>query len=351
MNKRLRKQISIKDVAEKAGVAPSTVSRILSKSPILRAKQETIDRVNRIAAEMNYRPDISARSLRTRQTFALTMYVPSVASPVFPEIIQGAEDACNEYGYSLFIGHLDEKSVEKRRYLDMINEGRVDGLLMATTLVEESVIEDLVDSRCSFFLINRRSTATRNYVAIDDTEGARMAVNHLVELGHEKIGFISGPLRFDTSLRRFQGFRQGLHENGLDYHSAITVETDWLSYTAGSESMKRILAEKKRPTAVFVSNLMSCVGAMSAVQNAGLRIPQDMSIIGFHDAPLAEVLVPAITVVKMPLYDMGHRGTVNLIRLIRGEPVDEPELLSPIDIIRRNSTAPPGGYPGDTAPA
>lgn len=340
MNKRLRKQISIKDVAEKAGVAPSTVSRILSNSPILRAKKETIDRVNRIAAELNYRPDISARSLRTRQTFALTMYVPSVASPVFPEIIKGAEDVCSEHGYSLFIGHLDERAIRERHYLNLLNEGRVDGLLMATTLVEDSVIDDLVRHHCQFVLINRRSSANVHYVAVDDTEGARMAVNHLVELGHKKIAFISGPLMFDTSLRRFQGFRQGLHENGLEYDASLMEETDWLSYHAGSDSMNRILSRKTRPTAVFVSNLMSCVGAVSAIQNAGLSIPRDISVIGFHDAPLAEILVPSITVVKMPLYEMGHLGADNLITILKGNDIKEPRLLAPIRVIQRSSTAP-----------
>lgn len=339
MSNRLRKNTSIRDVAEKAGVNPSTVSRILSNSLDMRAKKETIARVKRIASELNYHPNSSARSLRTRKTFSLNMYVPTISSPVFPEIINGAEDACRQQGYSLFVSHLDERSVKERRYLESLNNGQVDGLLMATTLVEDSVIDDLIEQESSFILINRRTDSSAKYFAVDDVMGARVAVDHLVELGHKHIGCLSGPLMIETSLRRFQGYRQGLHDHGLDYDASLVEETNWFSYKSGQESMARLLARSNNITAVFVTNLMTCVGAISAIHQAGLKIPEDISIVGYHDAPLAEVQIPPLTVVKMPLYEMGYQGANVLIKMLQGEIVEEQQLLPPQGIVERSSTA------------
>jgi len=339
MNKRLRKNISIKDVAEKAGVSPSTVSRILTNSLNLRAKKDTIDRVKRVASELNYRPDLSARSLRTRKTFALAMYIPTISNPVLSEIIRGSEDACRKHDYSLFISHLDERAVRERRYLDSLGEGRIDGLLMASTTVEDAVIDDLIQQESPFILINRQTNSKANYVAIDDAEGSRMAVNHLVELGHKHIAFLSGPLMLDTALRRFQGYRQGLHENGLEYNNSFVQETDWFSYNGGQESMAKLLARTRKPTAVFVSNLMSCVGALSAICHAGLRIPEDISVVGYHDAPLTEVLIPPLTVVKSPLYEMGYQGANDLIISLKGTAPKGSTLLPPTGIVNRRSTS------------
>lgn len=340
MNKRLRRNISLKDIAEKAGVSSSVVSRILTNSLDLRAKKDTIARVKRIASELNYRPHSSARSLRTGKTFVLNMYIPSVANPVFPEIIRGSEEACRKHGYSLFISHLDKHAVSERRYLDSLIEGRIDGLLMASTLVKNSAIDDLIQQGGNFILINRCTNSNANYIAIDDVEGSRMAVNHLVELGHKHIAFISGPLMLDTALRRFQGYRQGLHEHGLEYNNNFVQETDWFSYNGGRESMDKLLARTRKPTAVFISNLMSCVGAISAIHNAGLRIPEDISVVGYHDAPLAEVLIPPLTVVKLPLYEMGYKGTDDLINMLNGKEIKGPILLPPTGIIKRKSAAP-----------
>ncbi len=339
MSNRLRKNVSIKDVAQKAGVNPSTVSRILSNSLNMRAKKETIARVKRIASELNYHPNSSARSLRTRKTFSLNMYVPTISSPVFPEIISGAEDACRQKGYSLFVSHLDERSVKERRYLDSLNNGQVDGLLMATTLVEDSVIDDLIEQESNFILINRRTDSNAKYLAVDDVMGARVAVDHLVELGHKHIGCLSGPLMIETSLRRFQGYRQELDHHDLDYDASLVEETNWFSYKSGQASMARLLARSNNITAVFVTNLMTCVGAISAIHQAGLRIPDDISIVGYHDAPLAEVLIPPLTVVKMPLYEMGYQGANVLIKMLLGESVEEKQLLPPQGIVERSSTA------------
>ena len=341
MNKRLLNKPTLKAVAALAKVDPSTVSRVLAGRPEVRVGDETRERILRAAHELNYRPNSIARSLKTRRTFTIAMFVPDVGNPVFPEIIRGVEDAAGLAGYCVLLNHLSERAVKNGLHLQLLEENRVDGLLIATSKTKDAVIEELVARRSTFVLINRRTQVTNNFVGVDDTGGARIATEHLIALGHRNIVHLAGPLMLGTAVRRLQGYRLGLGDNGLDCRNELVEEADWFSWHSGKAAMRRVIHRAKGFTAVFAGNLLVGIGAIAALVEAGFRVPEDVSVICLHDAPIAEMYNPPLTVVKMPLYEMGFEGASALLRIIDGEDGGVPRVLAPGGLVSRGSTCPP----------
>ena len=330
---------TLRDIAEYAGVSVATVSRVLGGSPNFRVNTETRKRIIKAAKDLNYRPNNMARSLRVSKTFTLGLVLPALGNPVFTEIVLGIEDAAVEAGYTIIISHLRPQTVEKKIYLRWIQENRVDGLIMATAMTDDAVIDEMVSHDIPFVLVNRRALNATNYVVIDDAAGAKMAVQHLIELGHRRIAHVSGLLTLDTSIRRLQGYRQALAESGISYDGQLVEETNWMDWTSGRVAMKRILSREPKPTAIFAGNLMGAIGAMASIREAGLKIPDDISIITLHDAPLAEIMEPPLSVVKMPLYEMGRRATGWIVKSLEGNPPANSVMLPPEKLIVRNSTS------------
>jgi LacI family transcriptional regulator len=360
MSKRLLNQATLKDVASMAQVSVPIVSRVLSGSPEVRVSPDTRERILKAADSLAYRPNSAAKSLKLKRTYTLALLMPDVGNPVSPEIIRGVEAGAHSAGYSAFTCHLDETAISERLYLKWLQEGRFDGLILATARVGDSVIEDLVVSGLPFVLVNRREASTNMHVTVDDAAAARMAVNHLVELGHRRIAHLAGPLMYDTSLRRLQGYRQGLDAHGIAYDSSLVQEHTWHTWEGGKSAMKRLLQQKDRPTAVFAGNLTGAAGALSALKEAAILVPEEISLIGLHDSPIAEVLDPPLTVVRMPLHEMGRRAAEMLISLLDEKPCNIPQVLPPDGLIVRRSTGPcppgnagmdccgrPGSHPGE----
>lgn len=339
MGKRLLISPTLKNVAELAKVSIPIVSKVLSGNPEGRVSPDTRQRILQAAKSLSYRPNSLAKSLKLKRTYTLALLMPDIGNPVIPEIIRGVEVGARAAGYSVFISHLDEKVISERLYLAWLQDGRFDGLIVATARVQDSIIADLVASGRPFVLVNRRESSTNMHVTIDDAAGARIAVNHLVELGHRRIAHLAGPLMFDTSLRRLQGYRQELDCHGIAYDSSLVQEHEWDTWEGGKLAIKQLLHLKKPPTAVFAGNLMGAVSALSALKDAGLKVPEEISLIGLHDSPLAEILDPPLTVVKMPLWQMGRCAAEILINLLEDKSCQIPQVLPPEGLIIRQSTA------------
>lgn len=340
MEKRLLIPPTLKNVADLAKVSIPIVSKVLSGNSEVRVGSETRQRILNAAKSLSYRPNASAKSLRLKRTYTLALLMPDIGNPVIPEIIRGVEAGARSMGYSAFISHLDEKVVSERLYLAWLQDGRFDGLIVATALVQDSIIADLVASGQPFVLVNRREASTNMHVTVDDASGARIAVKHLLELGHRRIAHLAGPLMYDTSLRRLQGYRQELDAQRITYDSSLVQEYEWHTWEGGKLAMKRLLQLKNPPTAVFAGNFMGAVGALSALKEAGLKVPEEISLIGLHDSPIAEVLDPPLTVVKMPLWQMGRCAAEILINLLEDKSCQIPQVLPPEGLIIRCSTAP-----------
>jgi LacI family transcriptional regulator len=339
MSYRLPISPTLKHVANLAKVSIPIVSKVLSGNPQVRVSPDTRQRILQAAKSLAYRPNAQAKSLKLKRTNTLALLMPNIGNPVIPEIIRGVESGACARGYSVFISHMDEKVVSERLYLAWLQDGRFDGLIVATAHVQDSIIADLVASGQPFVLVNRRDASTNMHVTIDDAAGARIAIKHLLELGHRRIAHLAGPLMFDTSLRRLQGYRQELDAHGIAYDSSLVQECEWHTWEGGKLAMTQLLRRKNRPTAVFAGNFMGAVGALSALKEAGLKVPEEISLIGLHDSPIAEILDPPLTVVKMPLWQMGRCAAEILINLLEDKACQIPQVLPPDGLIIRQSTA------------
>jgi LacI family transcriptional regulator len=339
MNKRLLTPPTLKSVAGLAKVSIPTVSRVLSEDPLVRVSQETRERILGAAKSLSYHPNALARGLRVRQTKTLALFIPEVGNPAIGGIIHGVEKGAGERGYSAFISHMDQRAIDNKLYLLWLQEGRFDGLILACTRVADTIIHDLIESGNPFMLVNRKDETTSQHVTIDDAASARIAVDHLIQLGHRRIAHLAGRLIFDTALRRYQGYRQQIDAHGIPYDPALVEECVTHTWEGYRKAMELLLKKQPRPSAVFSGNFMGAIGALRALKDAGLRVPEDVSVVSPNDSPLAEMLDPPLTVVVTPMHEMGRRAAHLLVDLIEGKACKLPQVLMPEGLIVRKSTA------------
>ncbi|MEV0825376.1 LacI family DNA-binding transcriptional regulator [Nonomuraea rubra] len=331
-----RSRVTLADVAAMARVDRAVVSRVVNKDPTLNIRQETRERVLAAIDELGYRPNVAARSLRTSRAHMFGLFIPDFANPVYAEIIKGAEAEAAAQGYVLVTGSATGAGLGE--YMDRIGQGRIDGLLLAGTGDDTSLTRQLDQAAIPWLMLNNRSRGVKRYVILDDQRAAALAVEHLVRLGHRRIAHLAGPSRADTAARRSAGYSAAMREAGLPEGPIVAAD-----YTpaGGAAAVARLLAGSEPPTAVFVANVASAIGAMEGVRAAGLEIPRDVSIVAVHDLDLASYLYPALTTVRMPLAELGRRG-VTLLGSLKPDDTVAEVLAGPIELIQRRSTAPPG---------
>jgi LacI family transcriptional regulator len=325
------KDTRLRDVAAAAGVDTSVVSRVLSGDRRLSIRPETRQRVLEAAARLQYRPNTAARALKTARTMAIGIVVPDLANVNYATIAQGAEERASTAGYALLVA---SGSVTERLQ-DL--HGRVDGLLVGMATSETPRIGDF-GGRLPALLVNRREPCGIPSVTVDDEAGAVLATEHLLTLGHRRIGHVAGPQNADTARRRLAGFRAALEASGIEPDPQAIAETSF-DEAGGHVAATRLLRLDPRPTALFVANVRAAIGAMAAASRLGLSVPGDLSIVGFHDAPFASYLSPPLTTVRMPLQEMGRQAVDNLLALLNGGTVEDVMVASPPELVVRSSTA------------
>lgn len=329
--------VTLRDIAREAGVSVSVASRVLNKDRSLRTRPDTRQRVERVAAELGYHPNHGARSLRLARTAAIAFVVPEVNNAIFSEVIRGVEDGASELGLDVLVGsgqRLDPNSGFLRR-LDA--QRRVDGFLIQPGDAEDSAHPALSTavSSPSIWLNTRREKGS---VYLDNHAGVAVATRHLIESGHRDIGLIGGLPTSYTGGEREAGFMAALADAG------IPAREKWIrraGYGAvdGHHAASAMLASQSRPTALVVANVNAAIGAMSAAREHGIRIPDDLSIVGVHDVWFAAYTEPKLTVVRMPLYEMGYHGILDLHRCMEGEAPGERRIVEPVpELILREST-------------
>jgi LacI family transcriptional regulator len=322
----------LKDVAEAAGVDASVVSRILSGDGELSVRPETRRRVLETAARLSYRPNRAARTLKTARTMAIGMIVPELDNVAYATIARGADQQASKAGYALLVA---TGSVRDRL---AALEGRIDGLLVGVATSETLQIGEL-GGGLPTILVNRREALGIPSVTVDDEQGASLAVAHLVALGHRRIGHVAGPQNSDTGRRRLHGYRAELEARSLEFRDEWVAEASY-DEAGGQMAAERLLALRPRPTALFVANVRAAIGAMAAARRLGLRIPADLSIIGFHDAPVAAYLDPPLTTIRMPLREMGGQAVDSLLGLLDGRRVEDVCVGASPELVVRASSGP-----------
>lgn len=334
-------ELKLSDLARMAGVSAMTVSRVLNNRPGV--GEETRQRVLELLSGSGYTPNISARSLAGSRaggrTQVLGMVVPDLSTQYVSEIARGAGEAAVKHGYDviLYTSTNGEHAYER---VHALTKGIVDGLLLVLPHASAEYTELLRRTRLPVIVIDHRGEiADTPAVTVDNYSGARLAVDHLVGLGHRRIGFITGRMDTRASQERLRGYREGLLVHGLSVDEALIRPADFLR-PSGFHAAGELLALGEAPSAIFVSNDVMAFGAMDAIKDHGLRIPDDISVIGFDDIPMSAQVHPPLTTVRQPLYEMGAAATSMLITLLADVSLstDHPELST--ELIVRESTGP-----------
>jgi LacI family transcriptional regulator len=315
---------------------------VLNDDPTVSIRPETRERIVNAARELDYRPNAFARGLKLARTMTFGMVIPNLAYPVNAEIIRGAERRAAAAGYVILLADAEEFEQAGEAFQRLLLERRVDGLLIASGggASSDGVLRRLLREGLPFVLVNRRVGQLGPSVTADDALGMQMAVEHLVRLGHSRIGHIAGPGDADTARRRLAGFRAGLRAHGLRSSPRAIVEAK-LDEEAGHDAMERLLELRTRPTAVTVWSIAAAVGALAATRDQGVAVPEELSVVAFHDVPMAGYLDPPLTTIRMPLWEMAERSVECLLRLVAGEQVQDVVIATKPVLIERSSTAPP----------
>lgn len=342
-----RKQARSQDVAERARVSRTTVSFVLNDVPGVKISDETRQRVLEAARELDYYPTAAARSLASGKTRRIGLILGEgqdrlAADAFLPTFLQGVTASVHQHGYLLML-QLSEDVPSHEAYSRLIREQQVDGLILSGPRYDDPLLGQLAEERFPLILHGQLSGYDLPFVDVDNTAGAYQAVQHLLALGHRRIGFISNaPLFYSGSQERFDGYKKALAEHNLPLDPEL-VRTATFLPQSGQAAMKDLLHLLDRPTAVFAASDVVAFGAMSAIHQAGLCIPEDMAIVGFDDIFLAAHSQPPLTTVRVPAYGLGWTAAETLIGLIEGdEDVTSTTLESEL-IIRASCHTPTNG--------
>ncbi|MCS7240682.1 MAG: LacI family transcriptional regulator [Candidatus Bipolaricaulota bacterium] len=332
--------VTIKDIAKAAGVAPSTVSRALNDSPLISV--ETKRRIQRLAQRLGYERNELARGLVKGSFGALGLIVPDIINPFFAEITKGVEEAARERGFGVVLCTTEGDEAREEEYLRLLQRKRVDGLILASVTLDDPYLQKLQHSKIPFVLVSRLSKGIEApYVVVDDKKGGRLATEHLADLGHKHIAFVGGPSNVHASRERMSAYRAVLSERGLP------LKREWIvfaSFTqeAGREVGRRLLSQSERPTAIFAANDLIALGIMEAAEELGLRIPDDLSLVGYNDIAYAGLPRIQLTTVAQPMREMGQIAANFVLDVVEGRKhASLAAVLAPRLVVRR-TTAPPG---------
>ncbi|MGM0502384.1 MAG: LacI family DNA-binding transcriptional regulator [Bacillota bacterium] len=331
--------VTIKDIAEKAEVSPTTVSRVLNDKPDV--SDETKQKIEEVINELNYNPNGIARGLVLNKTHTLGLVIPDISNPFFPEVAKGIEDKAKEAGYSVIFCNTDNHTQGEKEAIELMKSKQVDGMIVSLAINEENKKElaELAAENFPVVQIDRKIPgAGFPAVVIDNQAASYKATQHLINLGHEKIAHISGNLKVKPAQDRLAGFKEALENNGLESTKEWIREGDYSSQS-GYEEMKQLLQLVERPTAVFIANDLMALGAYEAVFEQGLKIPEDISIVGYDDIEVSSVIRPALTTVSQPEYKLGVEAAELLINSLEGEDEIETDQVLAAELVERTSSA------------
>lgn len=329
--------VSIKDIARAAGVSHSTVSRALRGSPLVNT--ETAAQIRHLAEDMGYTPSAIAQSLVTRQTRTIGLVVTFISDPFIDRIVEGIEDAATGAGYSVFLSSSHAEPEREMAVVEAFHRRRVDGVIVLASRVGYEYGERLGELHVPIVLINSQAEGEYHYsVSADDEQGARLAVDYLLDLGHRCIGYVGSAFRRPSSARRLAGYRTALKGADISYDAELvrTPETE-VDVESGRLALSPLLTSGA--TAVFCYNDRTAIGVMLAARERGIEVPRALSVVGFDDIEAASYVTPPLTTIHQPRLRMGQQAMQMLLDLLEEEPVTDQ--LLPCELVVRGSTAPP----------
>lgn len=318
---------TIRDVAFRAGVSTATVSRVLAG--IGNPKVDTVAAVMTAVEALDYRPSSVARSLRMKRTYTFGLIITDIANPFFPELVKAADDAAREAGYSIVLGSSAYEEHRAVHYLDLMADRRVDGLIVASSLVAAEAWEWLSHAPVPSVVVNvEPADATATVIASDNEGGMRLATEHLIALGHTKLAHISGAMIYTAASVRLKGFVAGCRAAGLDPESMPILQGDG-QFDGGEAAAARLMTEFPDVTGVVCYNDMTAIGLLAGSRAAGRSVPGDLSVIGCDDIAPASWVSPALSTVAQQKGEMGRLAVERLIHIL-----DNPDETHTPEIVR-----------------
>jgi LacI family transcriptional regulator len=330
---------TLSDVARRAGVSISAVSRVLSDAPEARVSPETRARIKQAAADLAYRPNFAGRALKFSRTNVIALVVPDLTNAFVTELMLGVEDEALERDYMVLLGRSEDLKPGGEMVSRLIGEGRVDGMLVQVAdHAHASEIAELVEASYPIVFLNSIQAGHRGGVVLDDEAGARLATEHLIGLGHRRIAMVGGLPQSYTAHRRVTGFQEAMAAADLPVPPTAVTRLGYYPKD-GREALRRLVDQPTPPTGLVVANLNAAIGVLSEARSLGLQVPEDLSVISVHDAWTAENTWPPLTTVKMPMYQLGRAAVAGLYARLHGAEVRDHVVTDPVpQLVLRQST-------------
>lgn len=336
---------TILDVARLAGVSTATVSRVINSADSVR--EETREKVLLAMSKCNYKYNALARGFVTKKSNSIGLIIPTINNPVFADSTLGVQEYADQNNIKVILGNSNYKYSQEENLIKVLRESQVDGLIITTTNLKGDILKSLVDENFPFVLLfSTVKSGHISAVGVDNYRGGYLATEHLISLGHKRICMVAGNFSMtDRSFHRWHGYKKCLRDNNIAYDKELLVQTDY-SLSGGRDSIKKLLSLPSPPSAVFCSNDYIALGAMKGAREMGLTLPEDLSIVGFDDMQTASYLVPPLTTIRQPAYDMGQFAAELLLQLIAKESKPIQKMMDS-QLIVRESTSPLIGDSGD----
>lgn len=331
---------TMKDIAKLAGVSTSTVSHVINKSRFV--SEEISERVNQAAQELNYTPSALARSLKVNRTKTIGMLVTTSTNPFFGEVVKGVERSCYQQGYSLILCNTEGDNQRMRESIITLLQKRVDGLILMCSSLEGERI-DVFDKYPDIPVVVMDwgpMLFTSDKIQDNSLRGGYMAAKHLIEAGHKHIGCITGPLVKHQAQMRYEGYKRALNESNLEFNANWIIEADF-ECEGGYSAFNAMFDKGPLPTALFVSNDMMAMGVINAANEKGIKIPEQLSIIGYDDIQISKFMTPALTTIHQPKYRLGKAAVEALLNKLDGGQTDSQVVQLEPTLIERNTVVAP----------
>lgn len=326
---------TITDVAKKAGVSIATVSKVMNNTG--KISDATKKKVLKIMKEMEFQPSVMATALKGKSTFTIGLLIPDLANPFFSELARSIEDRGHNLGYNLVICSTDYSTEKESKYISLLKQKSVDGLILASGFENFEGVKELLREKFPVAVVAREIPSLEvDTVTVDDFLGGYQAASHLISLGHKKIAIIARNVW--SNRERLRGYQQAMMEAGIEFDDKIEyVEETSVEY--GKRMAEKLLSSSNKPTAIFACSDSLAIGVFYAARQCGLQIPRDLSVVGFDDTPWAGASFPPMTTIAQPIREMGLAVTDLLVKEIKGEKETKQRIKLLTRLVARESTS------------
>jgi DNA-binding LacI/PurR family transcriptional regulator len=329
----------IKDVAREAGVSIATVSHVINNTRAV--SDATRRRVMRAIEDCNYYPNVTARSLASGRSSTLGLLISDISNPFFPDLVKSIETVAFEKGYDVILSNTDYDAERTGNYVRRFIERKVAGVALMTSELDIGLIEELARFHVPVVFLDLGSAGVcMSNLVVDYEAGIEEAIGHLVSLGHSRIAYIGGPQRLRSAARRFEAFCDSMRRHLPDPQPQMIYEADFRLH-GGRSAAREMLASTERPSAVIVANDMMALGAIEEFRERGIRVPEDISIVGFDDIAFAALSSPPLTTICLPRTELGREAVEALLATIEHPDQQGVEVRIPTHLVLRDSTGPP----------